>query len=290
MLHLAALILFTSQASGASDAASAAKKALDYLAIEVPKWKTQNGCYSCHNNGDAARALMAGNRLEAVSDTVRWLAESGSWDAQQSDAPFRDKRLARVSFSLALAEAVERGLIPKQATGAARALASLQGEDGSWFIDQGGAVGSPATYGTPLATYAAMRLMKQGGLQEGFQKAARWLSGVEPGNTVDHAAKILGLSLAGMKVDATPLLATQARDGGWGPYRNVPPEAFDTAIAVLALRAAGNQEAVRKGVQWLIREQLKEGGWAGTTRPGGGSSYAQHISTTGWAVLALIEK
>ena len=31
-------------------------KALTFLAREVPAWKQHNGCFSCHNNGDAARA------------------------------------------------------------------------------------------------------------------------------------------------------------------------------------------------------------------------------------------
>ncbi len=37
-------------------------KALMFLQREVPAWKQHNGCFSCHNNGDAARALYAALR------------------------------------------------------------------------------------------------------------------------------------------------------------------------------------------------------------------------------------
>src|SRR3982750_1650529 len=33
------------------------QSALHFLSTEVPRWEQQNHCYSCHNNGDAARAL-----------------------------------------------------------------------------------------------------------------------------------------------------------------------------------------------------------------------------------------
>ena len=34
-------------------------RAVAYLAAEVPRWRREHPCYSCHNNGDAARALIA---------------------------------------------------------------------------------------------------------------------------------------------------------------------------------------------------------------------------------------
>ncbi len=48
-------------------------------------------------------------------------------------------------------------------------------------------------------------------------------------------------------------------------------------------------DAIAKGRAYLMREQLADGSWNETTRPAGQTSYAQRISTTGWALLALIE-
>lgn len=85
----------------------------------------------------------------------------------------------------------------------------------------------------------------------------------------------------------------QSDDGGWGPFAASPPEAFDTALVVLALARSGNSPEVRRmralGRAFLVAQQRADGSWTETTRPAGDVSYAQRISTSGWAVLALLE-
>ncbi len=44
----------------------------------------------------------------------------------------------------------------------------------------------------------------------------------------------------------------------------------------------------RRGRAFLIAEQRADGSWPETTRPTGGESYAQRISTAGWAAMALL--
>ena len=46
--------------------------------------------------------------------------------------------------------------------------------------------------------------------------------------------------------------------------------------------------AIARGRDFLIRDQLPDGSWPETTRPAQQESYAQRISTTAWAVLALM--
>jgi hypothetical protein len=60
------------------------------------------------------------------------------------------------------------------------------------------------------------------------------------------------------------------------------------ARAEPSFTAATLAGAIAKGRAYLIREQLADGSWNETTRPAGQTSYAQRISTTGWALLALI--
>jgi hypothetical protein len=68
-----------------------------------------------------------------------------------------------------------------------------------------------------------------------------------------------------------------------------PPEVFDTALAVLALSQTREMpDAARRGRRYLIDQQQPDGSWSETTRPSGGESYAQRISTTAWALLALL--
>jgi hypothetical protein len=97
---------------------------------------------------------------------------------------------------------------------------------------------------------------------------------------VDAAAIVLAIPQRRDAVDF--LRKAQAGDGGWG-------EPFDTALAILALKAAGRDDLAAAGRPSLLRLQQPPGGWPETTRPPGGVSYAEHISTTAWALYALIE-
>src|SRR4051794_38197216 len=45
-----------------ADPATPEARAIHYLAREVPAWNREHHCFSCHNNGDAARALYAATR------------------------------------------------------------------------------------------------------------------------------------------------------------------------------------------------------------------------------------
>jgi hypothetical protein len=47
-------------------------------------------------------------------------------------------------------------------------------------------------------------------------------------------------------------------------------------------------EAIAKGKAFIESQQRPDGCWPETTRPAGQESYAQRISTTGWALLALL--
>jgi hypothetical protein len=139
-------------------------------------------------------------------------------------------------------------------------------------------------------------------------RAERWLSRLALANTPDAAAIVFAFAdrdgRPGNWLTALDLLMKgQGRDGGWGPYLTSPSEPFDTALAVLALDALTPRPAlaapaftrdslaaaIASGRGHLLREQLKDGSWNETTRPAGQTSYAQRISTTGWALLALIE-
>src|SRR5438105_8505203 len=88
------------------------QRAVEFLSREVPQWRPKNGCYSCHNNGDAARALYAARRAgfavpaEALRQTDAWLKEPGRWDQNGGDERFNNKGLARIQFSSALLEAL----------------------------------------------------------------------------------------------------------------------------------------------------------------------------------------
>ena len=83
----------------------------------------------------------------------------------------------------------------------------------------------------------------------------------------------------------------QNEDGGWGPFSSSASEPFDSAVAILALAkqtGADYSPTIERGRRFLLANQQADGSWIETTRPPGAVSYAQRISTTGWATLALL--
>jgi hypothetical protein len=282
------------------------QRAVDYLVQEVPRWERENHCFSCHNNGDAARALLAARQAgyrvpgSALADTTAWLLQPDRWDEVHGNPAASDKKLARIQFAAALAEAWRTGATRdrKALLRAADWLLKLQEADGSWLVDTGGLPGAPATYGAALATYLARRTLEtadQPRFRMATGRANRWFAEAKPGNLLDAAAVLLAMPQSEeVRRKCLPmLLASQTSDGGWGPQPHVPAEAFDTAVAVLALQAAGGgaieyTRPIARARAFLIGLQEAWGGWPETTRPAGGQSYAERISTTAWVVLALL--
>ncbi len=285
-------------------------KALAYLASEVPRWSTEHHCFSCHNNGDAARALYAAVKLgrevpsKATLDTDRWLARPEGWDKNGGDGPFSDKALARLQFASALASSIGAGRVLDRAP-LLRATARLvddQAEDGSWKIDDQDQIGSPATYGRPLATWIAretLRIADDSKDRPRIERADAWLRRLPVESVMDASTVLLARafddSAEGMaRLDrALDLLKRgQSPEGGWGPFARSPTEAFDTALALLALDRhrdrPGVPAMIAKGRAYLVETQHDDGSWTETTRPTGAESYAQRLSTTGWATQALL--
>ena len=276
--------------------AAAEDNSIAYLTREVSIWSKQNHCFSCHNNGDGARALFAAVRAgtpvarEALDDTAAWLIRPLEWDSNHGDPGFSDKKLARIQFAAALSEAADAGLVKDRAAlrQAAETLLPYQEKDGSWQVDAEASLGSPATWGAPLATYMARTTLEKADsrrFRNAIANADNWLARLPAKSTLDAGAVCLALKTAAC---AERLRDSQNGDGGWGPYAKTPSEAFDTAIAVLAL-AARDPERAARGRVYLKRTQLPQGGWIATTRPSGSQSYAQHISTTAWAAIAMLK-
>jgi squalene cyclase len=295
-------------------------RAVAFLSREVPRWRAEHPCYSCHNNGDAARALLAAWRRghdvgTALTDTLAWLSHPIRWETNAGgEGGGDDKRLARIQFAAATAAAAADARVRADALNEAAAIvAADQQADGSWRLDASDSIGSPATYGTALATAFARRTLLRSRLEKyapAITRAGAWLRSLPVSNVPDAGGVLLGLEDdAGVAADeprqqALAFLArTQGPDGGWGPYATSPAEPFDTALAVIALSSAAGRPAstapaftpaslrssITRGRGYLHREQLDDGSWMETTRPARQQSYAQRISTTAWALLALFE-
>jgi hypothetical protein len=302
---------FTTGPGQVPDRPTPEARAVEFLVRAVPRWPRENHCFSCHNNGDAARALYeashAGLRVpeEALAGTTAWLARPSGWDKNGGDGPFSDKRLARVAFTSALAAATRTGSNRDRAAlrDAALRLARDQADDGSWMLEGEESPGSPAAYGRALATFLARESLATtdpARFRAVTARADDWLLRRELRTVADASVGLMAIAAAGSPASAARrreaidlLSRAQADDGGWGPYVTSPPEPFDTALALLGLARCGDssdpvRRMIARGRAFLIAGQREDGSWAETTRPPGGTSYAQRISTTGWATLALL--
>jgi glycerate kinase len=276
-------------------------RAVQFLAREVPAWARENRCYSCHNNGDGARALFVaaskGHSIgDSTADTISWLLKPDTWEQNKGDPAASDQRLADLQFAFALFTGIEAGLVKDQTvlTRASRRLLPQQAADGAWHVEPQDGIGSPVTYGTTLATYIGWKILSAtDGLTLERDKAAGWLRGAELKN-IPAAAALLLFALDSRNKElqtraSAYLVKHQLPNGGWGPYPLAPAENFDTAVALLALgRAEARPEILRRGRNFLLTQQNSDASWAATTRPTGGESYAQQISTTAWVTLALL--
>jgi hypothetical protein len=309
-MGLLLLVSLAGMLPGQAKPVSPERRALAFLSREVPRWSSANHCYSCHNNGDGARALYAAVRLsydlpsDALADTSRWLARPEKWDHNGGEGPANDRKLARLQFAAALAEAVDVGAVKdrRALTQAADYLAAQQQADGSWQAEGTPAIGTPATYNAALATYLACRTLRKADAErhrQALAKADVWFRKSTVNNLVEAAAVLLAITdamgddVAAQRQRCRELIARgQSPDGGWGPFATSPSEPFDTAIVLLALAGQGTTPDVlrqrERGRAFLIATQQSDGSWTETTRPAGAESYAQRLSTSAWATLALL--
>src|SRR5688572_10981556 len=163
-------------------------RAVTYLAAEVPKWRREHPCYSCHNNGDAVRALLAaagrgvgtgGAIGDAIDDTLAWLATLERWDSNAGRGGSEDLPLGRIQFASTLLSMVAFGRAPQDALDRAAAmLVAHQGTDGSWRLSESQILGGATFYGTSLATAMAHRVLSRATTDSSTlprAKAAAWL-------------------------------------------------------------------------------------------------------------------
>lgn len=315
-LFFGGLILVSSGlASGQSNSAvdnkaveKSIEKGIAYLAEATPKWQVEHRCASCHHQGSAVRALLAARakgllrRDEVLTTSFDWLARPEKWGENHGDPQASDQALAELQFggSLLAAQKQFPDRFGKSLLQLAKQLEKQQGLSGEFKLTNSDGLGLPITLGSVLLTGMARDVFETQGetYREKANLANHWLRNFRPRNTLEAASLLITLKQG---EDQKPMRATARRivfesahkGGGFGPYANSPPEVFDTALAVIALMrdeaSPKKRELSEKGIKQLMEWQLEDGSWEETTRPSGGISYAHRVSTTSWAIEALLE-
>jgi ankyrin repeat protein len=148
--------------------------------------------------------------------------------------------------------------------------------------------------------------------QQRSAHAIKWLLTAEPHSTEDSTFRLNGLHWAGATADecsraAHDLLALQRANGGWAELPHMPPDAYSTGEALVAMHEAGGvavtDSAWQKGLQYLLSTQQADGSWHVHTRmlspaavspsyfeSGFPYGHDQYLSTaaTCWAAMALM--
>jgi hypothetical protein len=145
-------------------------------------------------------------------------------------------------------------------------------------------------------------------LEENLTRARKWLLAVRAQTTEERNMRLMGLvwSKAGrgdVERAMADVLKHQQPGGGWSQLPQLEPDAYATGESLYALRQAGlkpNEDAYRRGVQFLLGTQYRDGAWLVKTRAfpqqpyfESGYPFGRHqwISAQGtaWASLAISE-
>ena len=244
-------------------------------------------CFSCHDHALPMLALSAARERgipvdEAAAAQVAAKGFLFSPDLSSLDHAVQDSMIIdpAPSDGWALLAAHSVGVRPNLVTAVyARRIANWQRPDGHWFT---GDDRPPQSYSFFTATALALRAMKlympaQLGeeVRERSARARRWLLTAEPHSTEDFTFRLLGLHWAGANPEessraAQDLLALQRPDGGWAELPHMPPDAYSTGEALVALHEAAGVEvtdpAWQKGLHYLLSTQKADGSWHVHTR------------------------
>ena len=323
MRSLLALLACSAMASATSAAAppdrmsQAIRRGLDRLQAGAAKYTENRQCFSCHHQALTVAALVEarakGFAIDAdlLKDQVRFTLASFSPKLAQvrkgQSVPGGNTMTAYALFTLQQAghprdettsALVEFLLVRQHADGSWPALMPRPPSEGSKFTNTALALGALTHYGRDESA-----LRKR--IDAAHAKGKAWLTTHEPATTEDRVSHLRGL--VALKADATKarraLEGEQLADGSWAQLPKLPGDAYATAGALLALRAAGltkDDVIYRKGIAYLVRTQNADGSWIVETRsrpvqtffdngdPGGKSQFIS-FAATGWATWALLD-
>ena len=157
-------------------------------------------------------------------------------------------------------------------------LENAQNTDGSWGTD-------PATMYFET-TEAVKTLYALGRTGDAYQRGVNFVANYEIGGVEDHSRRIESIFPSGKDVsgDINEILGEQNGDGGFGFDIDYNSDIYHTALALIALKAAGNSDPgiISPAINFLKSQQKADGSF-------GLSADHDSIYMTSLAGLALFE-
>jgi hypothetical protein len=264
-------------------AREAVAKALAASQLPAANFVMTCGCVSCHADHLNGMAVAAAKPLGITADyeletrrarataTLRGLLDEEMF--QLVDPP---AGVDGMEFSLLQLAAAK--VPPSLSTDSLiHYIAALERKDGDWPL--AGTVRPPLEDGTFTQTAKGIGVLRayaiagrQAEFDDRVERAVKWLERAEPRTTEDRSMQLLGIVWAGHSAPSNriqQLIAKQRPDGGWGQTDNLPSDAYATGEALWALHESGTaatESVYRRGVNFLLRTQQKDGTWHVVTR------------------------
>lgn len=292
-LWIAFLCLWSrmTQAEEAADRHAATRRsvesAVNWLQEKGENWKESRQCASCHHVPLMTWALHEAQRHNFDVDE-ELLNTCTDWFFAENDPAkvFHKPSFEEEEYSNPLSLASVYTLLsesndprePSYRTGVTRIMKSIaesQESDGSWkpFFGRAPIMASRESLAlllTNVTSWPNQPAELQAIIAEPRRKAISWLKAHQEENeTHVLALRLWMLSASGdHPAEAAALAETlkgrQRDDGGWNQIESRASDAYATGHVLYAFQVAGfdsNSDAIRRGVDFLLKNQTKEGSW-----------------------------
>ncbi len=306
-------------AGGSPTALAAVGKILPLIETSGEPVFKSRGCVSCHNNSLPAMTVALARKKGFIVNEGQ--AKKEREFAVATDMPFLEPmRLGSTigggsdTLGYTLMGMAAAGYPADALTDShIHYLSIYQFPDGAWRTTS---YRPPEEYGPFTTTAVALRSIRlypipgrREEFEERFARAKRWLLSARASSAEERSMQLNGLADAGASAAqrapfVKALKAAQNDDGSWSQLPPIPGEAYATGESLYALHVSGNvptsDPVYRKGVQWLLRNQLADGSWFVPTRavpvqphtfesgfPHGWNQFASDGASS-WASMALL--
>lgn len=294
----------------------AVERSLPLLEIAAAETARKRECFTCHGQAMSAVALIEARKhgVQIDSQNLQRQLDHTFAHLKRSKKLYDEGKgtggqVDTAGWALWGLEAGEREAdeITDSVVGY---LIGKQNESGVWKCASNRPPSEKSDFAT---TYLALRALDAFGRESHAEKidaakssAKTWFESAKPLETEDKVFQLLTLPYLNLE-DRTIELTThlknlQQKDGGWAQLPELTSDAYATATVLYALAEAGvdaTEPEYRRGLEFLINQQLPDGSWHVKSRSKPFQLYFetgyphgndQFISMTAacWATLALL--
>ena len=223
----------------------------------------ENQCFSCHHQGDGARALASARAqgwklpAETLDSSQQWLEKLEDWHHQKGDPNAKDPLLADLQFSMTrCSDAIIDGIrdrIPPMVSVGGGAIVDPSERGRLLGLGVRAHSGNARCSRFSLGHFLAWRLLKAAAypaFSSARERAEKWLLQIPIQHVPNAACKLLFVQERDQGAQGESILCleflmkSQSRFGGWGPYPGSPAEIFDTSLALIALATHARDERI----------------------------------------------